>query len=68
MGGEWTVSPLLTLRTGLSNVGGQEAWGHVAAGLSLRPMRSRKLQFHYAYGTDPIGADARTTIGLEVYF
>ena len=68
VGGEWTVSPLLTLRTGLHNVGGQEAWGQVAAGLSLRPMRSQKLQFHYAYGTDPIGADARTTVGLEVSF
>ena len=68
VGGEWTMSPLLTLRIGLRNVGGQEAWGQIAAGLSLRPMRSQKLQFHYAYGTDPIGADRRTTVGLEVYF
>ena len=47
-------------------MGGDESWGQVAAGLSLRPMRSEKLQFHYAYGTDPIDADARTTVGLEV--
>ena len=68
VGGEWTVSHLLTLRTGLRNVGGEWSWGQVAAGLSLRPMRSQKLQFHYAYGTDPIDAGARTTVGLEVSF
>ena len=68
VGGEWTVSPLLTLRTGLRNMGGEESWGQVTAGLSLRPMRSQRLQFHYAHGTDPIGADARTNVGLEVSF
>ena len=68
VGGEWTVSPLLTLRSGLRDMGGEEALGQLSAGLSLRPMRSQRLQFHYAYSTDPIGVDARTTVGLEVSF
>ena len=67
-GGEWTLNPLLSLRTGLRNVGGEEALGAFSAGLSLRPMRSQKLQFHYAYTADPIGAGQRTTIGVEVTF
>ena len=56
-------------RMGLRDMGGEEALGQLSAGLSLRPMRSQRLQFHYAYSTDPIiGVDARTTVGLEVSF
>ena len=68
MGAEWTLNPLLTLRGGLRHIGGEERIGLLSAGLSLRPMRSQKLQFHYAYAADPLDAGGRTTIGLEVAF
>lgn len=68
LGAEWTLNPLLSLRGGLRHIGGEERFGLLSAGLSLRPMRSQTLQFHYAYAADPLDAGGHTTIGLGVAF
>jgi long-subunit fatty acid transport protein len=65
LGGEWQVSPLLTLRAGLGRIGGGAA---PAFGLSLRPMRRDHLQFHYAYTADALGAGNRVNAGLGLRF
>jgi len=54
LGAEWTVSDLLTLRGGLHRLGQDDSPGSLAVGLSLRPMHSESLQFHYTYLNDPL--------------
>ena len=69
LGGEWTLSPVLTLRAGLNRVPGYDRRaGSITAGLTLRPMRRENLQFHYAYAADALEAGARTIVGLTVQF
>jgi hypothetical protein len=65
LGGEWQTSPLLTLRAGLGRIGAGAA---PAFGLGLRPMRSDRLQFHYAYAADALGAGNRVNAGLGLRF
>lgn len=65
LGAEWQATPLLTLRGGVSRLG---AGAVLAAGLSVRPMRSQAVQFHYAYVSDPLDAGERTVIGLGLAF
>ena len=67
IGAEWALSPLLTLRGGLNRLGPEDG-SLLSAGLTLRPMRIKTLQFHYAYLADPLEAEGRTTIGLALTF
>ncbi len=67
LGAEWALSPLLTLRGGLNRLGAEDG-SLLSAGLTLRPMRIKTLQFHYAYLADPLEAGGRTTIGLALAF
>ena len=66
LGGEWQASPLLTLRAGVNRLGSEGA--ALAFGLSLRPMRRDRFQFHYAYTTDELGAGNRVNAGLGLKF
>jgi hypothetical protein len=65
LGGECRASPLLTLRAGVSRLGGGAA---PSFGLSLRPMRRDHFQLHYAYTTDDLGAGNRVNAGLGLKF
>ena len=68
-GFEWHLNPLLTVRAGLRRLPGDDAAvGSSSLGLTLRPMRTRHLQFHYAYTTDEVDAGARNVAGLSVVF
>lgn len=68
LGAAWKLSNLLTVRTGLSRIGGADGIGSVTAGLSVRPMRSEALEIHYAYARDPLDAGARVSMGLSTRF
>ena len=67
LGAEWVLSPLLTLRGGLNQLGSEDG-SQLSVGLTLRPMRVETLQFHYAYLADPLDAGGRTIIGLALAF
>lgn len=69
LGAEWTVNPLLTLRGGLHRLPDDDhSAGSPTAGLTLRPMRSQTLQFHYAYAADPLDAGDRSVFSLSCKF
>jgi len=69
LGAEWTVNPLLTLRGGFHRLPDDDHnAGSPTAGLTLHPMRSQALQFHYAYAVDPLDAGARSVFGLSGKF
>ena len=69
LGAEWTINPLLTVRTGLERVpGDDEGIGRVAVGLTLQPMRHEHLRLTYAYTSDQIGAGERSVFGLGIQF
>ena len=69
LGAEWEISPVLTVRGGLSRLPGDDTTvGSMAAGLTLRPMRAESVQFHYTYATDELGAGGRTVAGVAVLF
>ena len=69
LGFEWHLNPLLTVRAGLRRLPGDDvAVGSSSLGLTLRPMRTKHLQFHYAYATDELDAGARNIAGLSVVF
>ncbi len=69
LGAEWVATPVLTVRGGLERVAGEdEALGSPTAGLSLSPMRSQLLQFHYGYADDPLGTGSRNSVGLSARF
>jgi hypothetical protein len=69
VGAEWTLSPLLTVRAGASSEPGDESTpGSLSAGLSLRPMRTDALRFHYAFVTDQLDAGDRSIFGLSMSF
>ena len=68
LGGEWRVSPLLTVRAGMARIGGAGILGAPTFGLTLRPMRIDTVQFHYAYVGDELDAGARTLIGVGAAF
>ena len=65
VGVEWRTGDLLTVRAGAARVG---AGAHATAGLTVRPMRTRALQFEYAYVSDPLDAGDRVVLGLGVAF
>lgn len=67
LGAEWTLSDLLTLRGGLNRLGQDDGSGSLAVGLTLRPMHSERLQFHYSYLDDPLDG-ARLSGGLATRF
>lgn len=69
VGFEWHVNPLLTVRGGLRRLPGDDrAVGFSSLGLTLRPMRNERLQFHYAYATEELEAGNRTVAGLSLVF
>ena len=69
LGAEWEFSPVLTVRGGLSRLPGDDtAVGSTAAGLTLRPMRTESVQFHYSYATDELDAGGRTVAGVAITF
>jgi len=69
LGAEWRINPLLTVRTGLERVpGDDEGIGGVAVGLTLQPMRRENLRFTYAFRSDQIGAGERSVFGLGIRF
>ncbi|MEW6749931.1 MAG: hypothetical protein AB1505_03020 [Candidatus Latescibacterota bacterium] len=69
LGAECAVSPLLTVRGGIGRLAAsRDEPATVAAGLTLRPMRNRAVEFHYAYTTDPLDAGERTVLGLGLAF
>jgi hypothetical protein len=69
LGAEWEVSPVLTVRGGVSRLPGDDiAVGSIAAGLTLRPMRTETVQFYYTYATDDLDAGGRTVAGVGVTF
>ena len=69
LGAEWEISPVLTVRGGLSRLPGNDtAVGSTAAGLTLRPMRTNSVQFHYTYATDELDAGGRTVAGVAIIF
>ena len=66
LGAEWQLSPLLLTRAGLHRIGGPDSGlGLPTAGLTLRPMRRKTVQFHYTYSSDPLDG-GRTSVGLTV--
>jgi len=66
LGAEWQLSPLLLTRAGLHRIGGADSGlGLPTAGLTLRPMRRKTVQFHYTYSSDPLDG-GRTSVGLTV--
>ena len=68
-GAEWATTPVLTLRGGFSGLGGDTpSLGSATAGLTLKPMRTELLQFHYTFATDPLGNGGRTAVGIEFRF
>jgi hypothetical protein len=69
LGFEWYLNPLLTVRAGMHRLPGDDnAVGSSSLGLTIRPMRTRHLQFHYAYTTDELDAGARNVAALSVVF
>lgn len=69
IGAEWRVDPLLTLRAGARRMPGAESTPEsLAAGISLRPMRTETLLFHYAFVTDQLDAGDRSVFGLSMSF
>ena len=69
MGTEWEVNSTLTLRGGLHRVPGSDRGaGSITTGLTLRPMRREKLQFHYTYATEELGAGGGSIFGLTSTF
>ena len=69
LGFEWAVSPVLVLRGGLNRIPGDGiSVNSTTAGLSLRPMRMKSVQFHYTYATDPLNAGGRTVAGVAIIF
>ncbi len=67
LGAELRLNALLTARAGLHRIGGEDSGsGLVAAGLTLRPMHRRTVQFHYTYAADALDAGGRTSVGLTV--
>ena len=67
LGGEWRVSPLLTVRGGLARIGAAGV-GAPAFGLTLRPMRIDTVQLHYAWVGDELDAGPRTLVGVGAAF
>ena len=69
LGAEWEINPVLTVRGGLSRLPGDGTGvGATAAGLTLRPMRTEAVQFHYTYATDELDAGGRTVAGVAITF
>ena len=69
LGTEWGVNSTLTLRGGLHRVPGSDRRaGSITTGLTLRPMRGEKLQFHYTYATEELGAGGGSMFGLTSNF
>ena len=68
LGGEWNVSPLLTVRAGLARTGADGTIGSPAFGLTLRPMRIENVQLHFAYVGDELDAGGRTLVGVGTAF
>ena len=69
LGTEWEVHSPLTLRSGLNRLPGSDgSSSSIAAGLTLRPMRRKMLQFHYTYATDELGAGGSNIFGLTSTF
>jgi hypothetical protein len=69
LGTEWEVNSTLTMRSGLNRLPGSDGGaGSIAAGLTLRPMRRKALQFHYTYAADELGAGSSNIFGLTSTF
>ncbi len=68
LGGEIELSPMLTLRAGVHRVGDADGFGLPSMGLSVRPMHSDDLQFHYAWVADDVGAGGRSVLSVGGLF
>jgi len=69
MGVEWMYNDLLTVRGGVRRFAGDGSSSPTwSAGLSLRPMRTDALLFHYAFVTDRLEAGDRSVFGISMSF
>lgn len=68
LGAELDLSPMLSLRGGLQRMGEADGLGLPTMGLSVRPMHSDDLQFHYAWIADDLGAGGRSVISVGGLF
>jgi len=65
---EARLNDLLTLRGGLHRVGDADGLGLLAMGISIRPMHSNRLAFHYAWVADDLSAGGRSVLSIGGVF
>ena len=68
IGASWKINELLSISTGLREIGGTNKFGTFSNGFSVHPMRNQNITLHYAYISDPIGAGELMLAGIESYF
>ncbi|MDP6982340.1 MAG: hypothetical protein QGG05_04555, partial [Candidatus Latescibacteria bacterium] len=67
-GAEADLSPMLSVRGGLHRVGDADGLGLLAMGISIRPMHSNRLAFHYAWVADDLSAGGRSLLSIGGVF
>ena len=67
-GAEADLSPMLSVRGGLHRVGDADGLGLLAMGISIRPMHSNRLAFHYAWVADDLSAGGRSVLSIGGVF
>ncbi|MEC8932760.1 MAG: hypothetical protein VYB08_15165 [Candidatus Latescibacterota bacterium] len=68
VGAEADLSPMLSVRGGLHRVGDADGLGLLAMGISIRPMHSNRLAFHYAWVADDLSAGGRSLLSIGGVF